>query len=204
MKQETGNNISSREDKVSIQLKLGGHSFSEENLKHVDLKEGGHAEAVVLTSKATLVPVSASPQVKPARALEICGMGCSKDEIAVYSPAVDDRMCAMAVDRKAHKLLVSRFGNSIEFVSPLLTVSGIEHVGAEILITDKVCYMALRKESLLRAEAISISTPEDFLYFFAREWKICSMDDGSRIRIKADKEFSKLLSRFFKNVECVL
>lgn len=180
---------------VSIQLPLGGHSLSPENLPATD---AASVEVVVDTHKVTLAPREEVSLDTAADLLRIVGKGCSHLECTVCSELQADIVAVMAIDNKALTAVVEQYGSRATFVSPLLDMRHSDRVCLTLDVSRNVCYMRMFDKGLQRAEAYEIASADDVLYYVS-QWV------GKKrvaIYIKGDKGVAKLLKKYYKRVVC--
>lgn len=200
MKQETGNNLSAPKNDVSIQLKLGGHSFSTASLASVPADAG--ITFVVETHKVTLIPKKAFDESLAADYLSAVGLSCATDETAVCSDMQAETIAVMAIDKTALSEIVGEFGSRAGFTSPLLCS---EHDGSRnmsIRIIDGVAYFRAFDNGLQAAEAIRTASDNDVLYYAIRIGEALNFGKDTDIYIEGGKSAAKLVKRYFKKVIC--
>ena len=204
MKQETGNSISVCDNKVSIQLLLGGHSFSPERIteQHTDSRIEC-AECTVLTPRTVLVPrecfdVSAAEQY-----LRVAGLPCLSTETAVTSDLSAQIVAVMAVDTECLDVLRERFGERLAFTSPLCGSQNYSEPTVWIFRSGDLIYIKVYKPVLRMAEAVEISSEADVLQllhdlesvFEVRSCTIiCCGDECERMR--------RQLAKYYPDVRC--
>ena len=199
MRQETGSNPNSAYKKVSIQVKLGGRSFSAGKVNAADATQ---LCFVIDTPRVTLVPREDVTLHTADNLLRIAGKACRMNEQSVCSELQDDIVAIIAIDKEALASISERWGSLASFTSPLLDMSHSEEACLSISASEKVCYMRLFGEGmkLQRAEAFEVSTPEDILYLTSQWIK------GNDIPIYIDKSGDcssvKLLNKYYKRVKC--
>jgi hypothetical protein len=182
-------------DKVSIQLPLGGHSFSLDSLPADDV---AMVEVVVDTHKVVLAPREEVSLDTAEQLLQLVGKRCLADEVSVCSELQEDVVAVMAVKRTTLEYIVERFGAKTKFWSPLLDMRHAEESCLTVDWSDDVCYMRLFDGGLQRAEAIAVATADDLLYNVV-EW---IGDRDIPIYIKGERKVAKLLARYFRRVIC--
>ncbi len=197
MRQETGSNPNFADKKVSIQVKLGGRSFSAEGVVVADDIE--QVEFVIDTPRVTLAPREEVSLDTASELLRLVGKPCRANEQSVCSELQAEIVAVMAIDAKALNAIVERWGNRTSFSSPLLDMRHSEENCLTINATDKVCYLRLFRSGLQRAEAHDATTVEDVLYL-VNEW--LGNDKATPIYIKGGKECAKLLRKYYKQVIC--
>ena len=195
MRQETGSNPILNNNKVSIQVKLGGRSFSADKIA---IDEGvEQVEFVIDTPRVVLAPQEEVSLDTASELLRIVGKPCRIDEQSVCSELQADIVAIMAIDAEALASIVEKWGSRASFTSPLLDMRHSEESCLTIDTTDKVCYMRLFDGGLQRAEAFDATTPEDVLYL-VNEW----LGNATPIYIKGESATAKLLRKYYKQVIC--
>ncbi|MEG2612789.1 MAG: hypothetical protein RR971_04805, partial [Alistipes sp.] len=123
MKQETGKtNIPLNINRMSIQLKRGGHSFSMANLPASVVE----AKFVVLTDKTLLVPQEEFDESLAANYLRVAGMACSASETPVWSSTKAPIVAIMAADAACMASIRGKLGDQASFTSPLLLMQAYD------------------------------------------------------------------------------
>ena len=196
MRQETGSNPISSNNKVSIQVKLGGRSFSADNIAVAEDVE--QVEFVIDTPRVVLAPREEISLDTASELLRIVGKPCRSNEQSVCSELQADIVATMAIDADILASIIAKWGSRATFTSPLLDMRHSEESCLTIDTTDKVCYIRLFDGGLQRAEAHDATTPEDVLYLVA-EWL---SDSATPIYIKGNKGYAKLLRKYYKQVIC--
>ncbi len=197
MRQETGSNPISGNKKVSIQVKLGGLSFSADKI--VVAEDIEQVEFIIDTPRAILVPREEVSLDTASELLHIVGKHCRSNEQSVCSELQSDIVAIMAIDTNALSAIVERWENRASFSSPLLDMRHSEESCLTIDATDRACYLRLFRSGLQRAEAYDATTAEDVLYL-VNEW--LGNDKATPIYIKGGKECAKLLRKYYKQVIC--
>ena len=198
MRPETGSNLISANKKVSIQVKLGGRSFSTHGIEIADNVE--RIEVIIDTTRVALAPRESISFDTAAELLRIVGKPCRSNEQSVCSEFQADIVAAIAIDGSALASIVERWGSRVTFISPLLDMRHSEEKCLTIDASEDVCYMRHFNNGLQRAEAFAISTAEDVLYL-ATEW-LQQEKKATPIYIKGEKATAKLLRKYFKQVIC--
>ncbi len=197
MRQETGSNPNFADKKVSIQVKLGGLSFSADRVVVADDIE--QVEFVIDTPRVLLAPREEVSLDCAGELLRLIGKPCRTNEQSVCSELQSDIVAIMAIDTNVLSAIVERWGCRASFTSPLLDMRHSEENCLTIDASDKVCYLRLFRSGLQRAEAHDATTPEDVLYL-VNEW--LGNDKTTPIYIKGGKECAKLLRKYYKQVIC--
>ena len=198
MRQETGSNPISTNKKVSIQVKLGGRSFSADNIAATEGDR--NVEFVIDTPRVTLAPRNEVSLDNASKLLDIVGKACLSNEQSVCSELQADIVAVMAIDCDALNSIIEKWGSRAAFSSPLLDMRHSDDYALTIDCTDNVCYMRLFDEGLRRAEAYATTAPEDVLYHVT-EW-LDNEEWDTPIYIKGSKATAKLLRKYFKQVTC--
>lgn len=197
MRQETGSNPILSNKKVSIQVKLGGRSFSADNTAVADSAE--HVEIIVDTPRVTLAPREVVTLDNAADFLRLTGKSCRTNEQSVCSELQADIVAIIAIDTHALETIIAKWGSRTSFSTPLLDMRHSDEECLTLDCTDKVCYMRHFKEGLQRAEALEATTTEDIL-FHTTEW--LGVGSATTIYIKGNGAAAKLLKKYFKRVIC--
>ena len=182
---------------MSIQVKLGGLSFSAEGVAVADDIE--QVEFVIDTPRVLLAPREEVSLDCAGELLRLIGKPCRTSEQSVCSELQAEIVAVMAIDAKALNAIVERWGSRASFSSPLLDMRHCEENCLTIDISDRVCYLRLFDNGLQRAEAHNATNAEDVLYL-VNEW--LSNEKGTPIYIKGGKECAKLLRKYYKQVIC--
>ncbi len=183
-------------NKVSIQVKLGGRSFSADNFAVAEDVE--QVELIIDTPRVILAPREEVSLDTASELLRIVGKPCRSNEQSVCSELQADIVAVMAIDSKALLDITERWGSRTTFTSPLLDMRHSEESCLTIDTTEKVCYMRLFDGGLQRAEAHDATTPEDVL-LLVNEWL---SGNATPIYIKGSNETIKLLRKYYKQVIC--
>ena len=198
MRLETGSNPNPANNKVSIQVKLGGRSFSAHEVEKAE--KAVSIEVVVDTPRVALAPREQITLDTAAELLRIVGKPCRSNEQSVCSNLQADIVAAIAIDSSALASITERWGSRVTFTSPLLDMRHSEEKCLTIDASEEVCYIRHFNNGLQRAEAYAISTAEDVLYH-ATEW-LQQEKKSTPIYIKGEKSTAKLLRKYFKQVIC--
>ena len=181
---------------MSIQVKLGGRSFSAEEFSVAEDIE--HIEFIIDTPRVTLVPREEISLENAEAILALAGKACHCNEQSVCSELQNDIVAIIAIDSKALESIVAKWGSRTSFSSPLLDMRHSDELCLTIDVSEQVCYMRLFDSDLQCAEANVATTAEDILYY-AKQWL------GERdipIYIKNGTAQAKLLRKYFKRVVC--
>lgn len=203
MRQVTGSNSTSTDKKVSIQLRLDGHSFSRDILlaevaeksvaragAEADAKEEGIVEVELLTAKTIMVPEECFEPDLAAKLLRMSGIICSDEELPVWSRPCDGAVAVMALSREVAQVLNESFGACVEYSSPILRQCTVQSQGQEkgsgkiegvgpylyIYSDSNVAYFKLYEGAKLRlCEVISLTGEDDMLCMVESIIRECSL-----------------------------
>lgn len=202
MKQVTGNNTSAPSKDVSIQVNLGGHSFSASDIPADVLHGEGNVEFVINTHKVTLVPQCAFEDVLSAEYLAAVGLECAENETTVCSEMQAPAIAVMAIDRNALNGILSALGTRAKFTSPLLGEQHESGCNISVSIMEGVAYFRIFNSVLRLAEAVPVKSADDVL-FYAHQFAMATrLDTDTPIYIKGASQYGKLLKHYFKHVVC--
>lgn len=196
MRQETGSNPNSANKKVSIQVKLGGRSFSADKISVAEDVE--RVEFVIDTPRVILAPREEVTLDTASDLLRIVGKPCRTNEQSVCSELQADVVAVIAIDSQTLTQIVEKWGSRASFTSPLLDMRHGEERCLTVDATERVCYMRLFDGGLQRAEAYEATTAEDILYHIT-EWL---GESDAIIYIKGSDSAVKLVRKYFKQVIC--
>ena len=199
MRQETGSNPRLANNKVSIQVKLGGRSFSAGKVIASDAKL---VEFEIDTPRVTLVLREDITLENADELLRLAGKPCRLNEQSVCSELQDDIVAIMAIDKDALASIYERWGRRASFTSPLLDMSHSEEECLTIIASERVCYLHLFGSGMQmqRAEAFEATTPEDILHLVT-SW-IGNNDIPIYIDKSGDCSSAKFLCKYYKRVKC--
>ena len=203
MRQVTGSNSTSTDKKVSIQLRLDGHSFSRDILlaevaeksvvragAEADAKEEDIVEVELLTAKTIMVPEECFEPDLAAKLLRMSGIICSNEELPVWSRPCDGAVAVMALSREVAQVLNESFGACVEYSSPILRQCTVQSQGQEkgsvkiestgpylyIYSDGNVAYFKLYEGAKLRlCEVISLTGEDDMLCMVESIIRECSL-----------------------------
>ena len=181
---------------MSIQVKLGGRSFSANN--YVVADDIAQVEFIIDTPRVTLMPKSWIQQYGCAETLRASHKPHLSNEECVCSDEQSEIVAVIAIDRAAYNAIIEKWGSRATFSSPLLDMRHSDERCLTIDASKLVCYIRLFENGLQRAEAYDISAQEDILYL-ASEWL---KDVDIPIYIKGNAETAKLLRKYYKHVIC--
>ena len=186
--------------KVSIRLMSGGHSFSPTEIEGM-AKEGSALAVELITAKITLVPEVMFDAERTTEYLAFVGLAPAHDEVAVYSPAVDDKVAVMAMSKLCYEKLALEFGNNVVFSSPLIQGHAPKQ-GALLDLVGDVLYLRIFNGGMLFGEAMMVENDADILFMLEQINKVYNIYN-MHVRARGDKErLAKLTKHLFTNIEC--
>lgn len=153
---------------MSIQLQLGGHSFSCDTLPHT-ADEEALVEVELLTAKTVAVPFECFQHELAEKYLQLSGMECSESEVPVWSHETDGVVAVMAIAGDIADMLAQRYGSRLEYTSPLLR--NITHEGRYLYIysAEGVAYFKLYDGTMLKfCEVLPATGNDDILCIVER------------------------------------
>lgn len=206
MRQETGKtNLSGPANEVSIQLKLGGHSFSVDMLPEQMLRGADPVAVEVQTERTMLIPAELFDPQQAAAYLAANGMPCREDECAVWSATdAGAPVAVMAIAAAAAEALRTRLGDRLHYTTPLLG-GPMEETGNVVRLyrTDALLYIKVWSSSLRLAEVIAAPDEADLLYFMERLDREFGLKNyEGRIGGDDPKRLRKLVAGYFKRTVC--
>lgn len=202
MKQVTGNNTTAPSKDVSIQVNLGGHSFSASDLSADALQGEGNVEFVINTHKVTLVPQCAFEEALSAQYLAAVGLECAAGETTVCSEMQAPTIAVMAIDRNALNAILAALGTRAKFTSPLLDERHDGSCNIAVRIVEGVAYFRIFDSALRLAEAVAVKSADDVLFYALELAKATGLATDTPIYIKGAPHYGKLLKHYFKHVVC--
>ena len=200
MRPVTGSNPAQSSNYVSIQLTLGGHSFSIATLPAEIDNSSKPLLCIVDTPRVTLIPAEIFDPSIASSYLALNGIACHKDEECVYSEACNGVVAVMAIASMALNELRSKFGERVHFTTPLLDSTHQEEKKALIIsCSEHNTYLRLYNDGLRIAEAIETSSPNEILYYIARLSETTELGD-TPIYIIGSEATKKAVKKYYKNV----
>ena len=197
MRQVTGSNQLLENKKVSIQVTLGGRSFSVDKIAVANDAEA--VEFVIDTPRVTLAPRKAVSLDNAAELLRLAGKPCRLGEQSVCSELQADIVAIMAIDCNALTAIIEKWGSRASFTSPLLDMRHSDEHCITIDATEKVCYIRRFENGLQYVATEEYTTAEDILFFVSKH------SNGRAdipIYIKGGAKCVKLLRKYYKQVIC--
>ena len=207
MRQVTGSNPIPKQNEVSIRLNSGGHSFSANTLsalaQRADREPNIRFVFVIDTPRVTLVPCEEFSTEASESYLAVCGIECQPNEIAIATNRLASIVAVVAINRTTYESIIAKLGERAEFTTPLLDDRHPEQHCVSIYVGESVCYVRYHKAEGLRfAEALTLGSDEDLLYYTMRIFEAESIALNTPIYINGSHSVAKLLKRYFKHVIC--
>ena len=204
MRQVTGNNIQISANKVSIQLPLGGHSFSLEQAAEACRNTTVETvECTVLTPRTTLVPRECFDAAAAEHYLRIAGLGCRTNETAVTSDTSARIVAVMAADAGCVRGLREMFGDRVTFTSPLCGNQNYSEPTVWLHRTGDLIYIKIYRPVLRLAEALEISSDTDVLQLL---YDLRGAYDADSCTIVCSGErcehLRRKLAKYYRHVKC--
>ena len=185
---------------MSIQLPLGGHSFSSSALSSIAADNGVSVCAVVDTAKCVVVPREHFAEESAEEILRSSGIAIGGDEVVVSSVQAP-MIAVMAMNAKCHAALVDNYGERLCFTSPLLN-SPMPEQGSVIHLSTKSLYVRVANGGLRLIEAMTVESDADILYILESINKVYNIYN-MYARAEGDtKRLLTLCKRSFKNIVC--
>ena len=180
----------------------GGHSFSAAEIDEVAKNLVGGAVVEIVTHKTTLVPQTMFRAESAVKYLRMVGLAPAVNEVVVYSPAVDDRVAVMALNKECFAQLSLAFGDAVTFVSPLL-LGHAPKDGVLIEIVGDVLYVRIYNGGMLFGEALEVKNDADLLFAVESIDRVYHIYN-TRVRAKGDTErLKRCFKNLFTDLECV-
>lgn len=203
MRQVTGNNITVTEKKVSIQLPLGGHSFSVEAIPAEALAGDRTVEFRVLTPRTALVPREQFDEAGCETYLRVAGMPPIAGETAVASDTLEQIVAVMAVDSDCLTAIRERFGTRATFTTPLLDVQKYSAPAVWLYRTGDILYVKVYNTTLRLAEVVTVTNDADTVMLMHDLDAVYGFG-GYAIRCHGEQAAAmrRLLSKYYSDVRC--
>ena len=147
---------------VSIRLMSGGHAFSNSDIETIK-SAGSDAVVEFVTYKTVLRPEAGFDVANAKDDLEATGYTVADNEVVVCSVAQSGRVAVMAVSA-ACVAAIATLGVKVRYTSPLL-YGGDMLEGSQIALYNNVLYISVFKNGLLFAEAMTVVSDADILYY---------------------------------------
>ena len=203
MRQVTGSNPTTSNKKVSIQLRLGGHSFSRDILRK-KVAEDAIVEIELLTPKSIIVPTECFEPHIAEKLMQISGIALADGEQVVWSDDQDGVTALVALNSEIVDELKQAYGEHLRFTSPLLHCVASEGRYLYIYNMGGFAYLKLCNGSAIEfCEALQLSNADDVLYSvetLVREFGV----EGLEIYVAGDErdELINLLKQYYKVRKC--
>ena len=186
---------------VSIQLPLGGHSFSGAELEKIAPAESCNVVAILPTAKCVAVPQEVFKGEECEAYLAASGITLDSNECAVHSNTSHPVVAVMAIDKACHKLLTERYGKQISYTTPLL-ITPMPEQGSVLHLAEGVLYIRVANEGLRLAEVVAAANDGDILYFLEHTHRVFNIYN---MYARAEGDTQRLMSickKLFTNIVC--
>lgn len=184
---------------VSIQLPLGGHTFSSSDFSRIDVSDDTEILAIVDTYKCAIVPQEILATQNLDSHLSALGIALSSDEVAICSNE-DEMIAVMALNRECYNALVAKFQNRLHFTSPLLTTP-LPEQGSVLHLSDKNLYVRVVNNGVQLMDVVSVENDADILYILEQINSIHNIYN-MYARVEGDtRRLCKLCKKQFKSIE---
>ncbi len=185
---------------VSIQLPLGGHSFSSTDLRKIGVAEDDHIMATLHTAKCVAVPAEEFHKESAEAYLAMSAIAVDGNECVVHSDTSHPIVAVMAINAECHKLLSESFGNRLHYTTPLLLTPTPDE-GTVLHLSEGVLYIRVAHEGLRLAEVVTVGNDADILYYLERTHRVLGIynmyaraeGDTQRLMRICKKLFTKIV-----------
>lgn len=186
---------------VSIQLPLGGHSFSGATLEKIAPTEGCGVVAILPTAKCVAVPQEVFNAEEGESYLAASGIALGNNECVVHSNTSQPVVAVMAIDSKCHKLLSESYGKHLSYTTPLLLTTAPEQ-GTVLHLDKGVLYIRVANDGLRLAEVVEVANDADILYILEQTHRVFNIYN---MYARAEGETQRLMSickKLFTTIVC--
>ncbi|MDE6140301.1 MAG: hypothetical protein K2J31_02160 [Alistipes sp.] len=153
---------------MSIQLPLGGHSFSAESLTGDMLSGNMPVEAVLPTAQTLLIPQEEFSASLIDAYLAAAGMACRPEQCCVSTPQDNGIVAVMAIDKATHEILHKAFGDRLYYTTPLLAPCALQ-CGAALQRIQTLLFARVYVDGELRfAEVMPSQNEADLRYHLSK------------------------------------
>lgn len=185
---------------VSIQLPLGGHSFSQRDITKY-AAEGVAAEVVVSTVKSVAVPEQLFDAANMADYLAMAHLAVAKNEVVVATQPKDGVVVVMAVNAECNALLQQSFPQGVVYISPL-TMGELPEEGSVLYLAEGVLYIRVVRQGLQLAEVVAVNSEADMLYTLEQIHRLYGIYNMYARVQGANKQLVGACKKVFKNLVC--
>ena len=189
---------------VSIQLLLGGHSFSKQiAVRLTELDAAEHIIIYVPTSKSVAVPAEQYSEASAAEHLAALGSAPSAEESIVVDCATEGVVVLMALERSLHDEIEACYGGKVEYRSPMFMDDAVSD-GVTLRLAHDVLYIRLYAGGrMLLAEAVAAKSDADIIYYLASIDEVYAIFNNARAHVREDvKHLRPIAKRLFKHISC--
>ena len=185
---------------VSIQLPLGGHSFSSRELEEVKVGNDSHIVALVDTPRCVALPRTLLNGASLEEHLRAGGIALAPNEIAVCNDEQEVAIVA-AMSKECYDMLTTKYGDKVSFTSPLIATPLPER-GSVLHLSNNSLYVRVVNSGLRFIEAMAVYSDADIIYALE---KINSVYDIYNMYARAEGDTKRLLrlcKQQFSNLVC--
>lgn len=187
-------------DIVSICLTSDGHSFLEQDALS-RISDARCAEVLMTTAKVALVPASHLRSTDPKSHLAQVGIAATEQERVLLSKECNGRVAVMLISAALYDN-VEPYIHKLSFTSPLLEGDMPER-GVEVSLYGKTLFVRVMDGGLRFAEAVSIASDADILYYVEAVSRVYAIYNNMYARVKGDTDrLYKLLKTQFRKLVC--
>lgn len=189
---------------VSIQLSLGGHSFSDAMARcRTTMAAADSAVVYLATLKTTLVPAEMFDAEHADSHLANVGYALAVDECVVVDSSSQKGVVAlMAVAQSVIAELSAACGGRVEYRTPLLRDEAVAD-GVVMHLSGDVLYVRLYVGGrLLFAETVAAQSDADVLYYLATIDEVYGIFNMYARACGDTKRLVPLAKRLFRSVSC--
>lgn len=196
MRQVTGRSSNNSTTKASIRLTSGGRFFSASMVS--SLAGNGDITVVVDTASVTLVPADIATILPPEQILTLCGHKVKDEEQALVCKGENGIVAVLSMDVKAYQLLEQHLGSRLHITTPLLSTSHNQENCLVAEVANDCCYLRLYNNGLQCAEAITVGSDDEILFYISNLLNLQSVSQSIPIYIIGSKSAAKLLKKYYK------
>ncbi|MDE6778701.1 MAG: hypothetical protein K2J51_04440 [Alistipes sp.] len=188
---------------MSIQLPLGGHSFSVDAIPAEAVADDRQVEFRVITPRTLLVPREQFDDAGCEAYLRVAGMPPLAGETAIASDTAEQTVAVMAIDSDCLAAIRGRFGARAVFTTPLLDIQKYASPTVWLHRIDDILYVKVYNTTLRLAEAVTVTSDADTVMLMHDLDAVFGFG-GYAIRCHGEQASSmrKLLSKYYSDVRC--
>lgn len=189
---------------VSIQLLLGGHSFSKQiAARRAEVDAAERVTLYVPASKSVAVPAEHYVEASAAEHLMALGNAPSIDECIVADTATEGVVVLMAMERTMRDEIEACCGGRVEYRSPMFMDEAVAD-GVILRLAHDVLFVRLYVDGkLLLAEAVVAKNDADVIYYLASIDEAYAIFNNTCARVRGEvKRLRPIAKRLFKHLSC--